>query len=63
LTIVIQHQDLFVDSDIAGRGHRLNILDDRYQQIGVGQVVGNTRARPSRWSPRTSAFQPPAGSF
>ena len=39
-TIIAQHQDLFVDDGIAGRGHRTNFLDDRYQEIGVGQVIG-----------------------
>ena len=35
------HQDLFVDENIPGRGHRLNLLDASYQEVGVGQVTGN----------------------
>jgi hypothetical protein len=38
--IFAEHQDLFVDNGVAGRGHRLNILDPQYQQVGVGQVIG-----------------------
>jgi uncharacterized protein YkwD len=38
--IFAEHQDLFVDTGVGGRGDRLNILDDRYQQVGVGQVLG-----------------------
>src|ERR1700712_1025578 len=35
------HQLLFVDSGIADRGHRTNLLSGVYQEIGVGQVTGN----------------------
>jgi hypothetical protein len=35
-----QHQALFVDSGVNGRGHRYNIMLDTYQELGVGQVVG-----------------------
>ncbi|MDQ0470844.1 CAP domain-containing protein [Labrys wisconsinensis] len=37
---VQQYGDLFVDANVSGRGHRLNILDDRYQEVGIGQVMG-----------------------
>jgi cysteine-rich secretory family protein/hemolysin type calcium-binding protein/FG-GAP repeat protein len=35
------HKLLFVDSNIAGRGHRTNLLLGAYQEIGIGQVTGN----------------------
>ena len=35
------HQDFFVDSTVAGRGHRLNMLNAAFQEVGVGQVTGN----------------------
>ena len=35
-----QAKDLFVDSYSGTRGHRLNILDDNFQQVGVGEVTG-----------------------
>ncbi|TWF57069.1 M10 family metallopeptidase C-terminal domain-containing protein [Neorhizobium alkalisoli] len=38
--IILQHQDLFVDEGIAGRGHRLNILGKDFQEIGIGQQTG-----------------------
>jgi hypothetical protein len=39
--VLLQHQDLFVDAGVDGRGHRLNILSAAYQEVGVGQVSGN----------------------
>lgn len=39
--IIQQHKDLFVDKGIAGRGHRTNILDAAFQEIGVGQDTGD----------------------
>jgi hypothetical protein len=35
------HQFLFVDLNFPGRGHRVNILNGDYQEIGVGQATGN----------------------
>src|SRR5439155_12599805 len=40
LTLML-HQDFFVDSTVAGRGHRLNLLNASFQEVGVGQVTGN----------------------
>lgn len=37
--IIQQHEDLFVDKGVGGRGHRLNILGD-FQEIGIGQQTG-----------------------
>ncbi|WP_146606043.1 CAP domain-containing protein [Mesorhizobium kowhaii] len=34
------HQDLFVDSGITGRGHRVNLMNPDFQEIGVGQAQG-----------------------
>jgi Ca2+-binding RTX toxin-like protein len=39
--IIQEHRDLFVDLGVAGRGHRLNILDARYKEAGIGQAVGD----------------------
>jgi hypothetical protein len=38
---IFLHQILFVDTNFPGRGHRVNILNSAYQEIGVGQVTGN----------------------
>ena len=35
-TVASLHQDLFVDTYELDRGHRLNILDARYREIGIG---------------------------
>lgn len=34
------HGDLFVDAGVAGRGHRLNIMNPSYGDIGIGIGVG-----------------------
>src|SRR5262249_18330820 len=39
-TTTLEHQDLFVDSGIDGRGHRTNMLSDQHKEIGVGIVAG-----------------------
>ena len=35
-----QHIDLFVDSDIVGRGHRLTMLNGAFREVGIGVVRG-----------------------
>ena len=35
------HKNLFVDSGISGRGHRLNILAEDFREIGIGHASGN----------------------
>src|SRR5690606_29682370 len=39
-TVPQLHEDLFVDEGIAGRGHRINILDPQWKEIGPGVVSG-----------------------
>jgi hypothetical protein len=34
------HRNLFVDEGIAGRGHRLNLLDDDFRESGTGILLG-----------------------
>lgn len=41
--IMQQHEDLFVDEGVDGRGHRLNILDNDFQEIGIAQELGKFR--------------------
>lgn len=36
-----QHQSLFVDTGTDSRGHRLNMLSDNFQEIGIGQQFGS----------------------
>jgi Cysteine-rich secretory protein family len=49
------HQLLFVDSNVVGRGHRTNILNSAFQEIGVGQASGEYPAP----APSTAAATPP----
>ncbi len=35
------HNQLFIDRNVAGRGHRLNILDGAMKEIGLGIAAGN----------------------
>ena len=35
------HEDLFVDDGYPGRGHRINILDNGFREIGAGVVSGD----------------------
>jgi hypothetical protein len=34
------HDDLFLDSAVAGRGHRLTILNPDLREVGVGLAAG-----------------------
>ncbi|MBN2559730.1 MAG: hypothetical protein JXQ75_02205 [Phycisphaerae bacterium] len=40
-TVEGQHEDLFVDAGISGRGHRVTMLNDRFREVGIGIVRGN----------------------
>jgi uncharacterized protein YkwD len=35
------HQDLFVDANYPGRGHRVNLLSPNYREIGAGVATGD----------------------
>lgn len=39
-TVASEEKDLFVDSSEPGRGHRINITDPSYKEIGIGVVTG-----------------------
>jgi uncharacterized protein YkwD len=39
-TVGQEENDLFVDAGIAGRGHRVNLMDDAFKEIGVGAESG-----------------------
>ena len=39
-TVAQEENDLFVDSSEPGRGHRLNILDPDFKEIGIGVETG-----------------------
>ena len=39
-TVATMHQNLFVDSTVADRGHRVVMLTDGYRELGVGDAAG-----------------------
>lgn len=39
-TLAQEHEDLFVDSGEPGRGHRLNLMDARFREVGIGAETG-----------------------
>ncbi len=40
-TAIDIYEALFIDTSVAGRGHRLNILKSTYKEVGVGEIVGD----------------------
>jgi serralysin len=36
-----QHDDLFVDKDIANRGHRVTMMNPKFREVGISSIVGN----------------------
>lgn len=36
LRVEEHHNDLFIDGDVAGRGHRLNIMNANWREVGIG---------------------------
>ncbi len=40
-SVIQEHQDLFVDAGIAGRGHRTNLLLGTFKETGAGVRTGN----------------------
>ncbi len=45
-TVENQHDELFVDVGIVGRGHRVTMLNEQYREVGVG-IVRGSYTRPS----------------
>lgn len=37
---LLMHDDLFIDKDVEGRGHRVNLLTSDFKEIGVGIACG-----------------------
>ncbi|MFQ5429676.1 MAG: CAP domain-containing protein [Phycisphaerae bacterium] len=40
-TIETQHNDLFIDTGIAGRGHRVTMLNPQFREVGISIVRGS----------------------
>lgn len=39
-TVFRQHQNLFTDMTIVGRGHRLNMMNASFKEVGIGTATG-----------------------
>lgn len=49
--LVLQsYEDLFIDKDYKGRGHRTNILSEDFQEIGIGQDIGKYDDGSRNWN-------------
>jgi uncharacterized protein YkwD len=40
-TVLLMHDDLFIDAGIEGRGHRVNILNQNFKEVGIGVASGS----------------------
>ncbi len=40
-TVPLLHNDFFIDSGVADRGHRINLMDASYKEVGIGLRDGN----------------------
>lgn len=62
--VVAQEQrDLFVDSSVPGRGHRLNLLDGNLQEVGIGITTGLFRGYNAVLTTQDFAFSAGNGPF
>ena len=43
---IINHDNLFIDEGVAGRGHRLAILNENYREIGIHNALGTNYQGP-----------------
>jgi len=39
-TVLQHHDNLFIDDNYPGRGHRVNILNENFKEVGVGSAFG-----------------------
>lgn len=61
------YESLFVDENYAGRGHRLNVLDDGFKEVGIGIQSGEFTSGGTTYnavmSTQDFGTQPGAGAF
>ncbi len=53
-TILKQHNNLFTDVPIAGRGHRLSMMNGSFKEVGIGVATGAWVMSGSNWNALTS---------
>ncbi|MFZ1219500.1 MAG: CAP domain-containing protein [Chthoniobacterales bacterium] len=49
-TVLAAHNALFIDKNIAGRGHRLATMSDFWREIGVGISIGTDVGQGNTWN-------------
>ncbi len=49
-TILTMHDNFVIDTDTVGRGHRVNIFNANYKEIGIGSASGNYLTYPYAWA-------------
>ncbi len=48
-TLLAMHDNYIIDAGVAGRGHRVNILNDTLREIGIGSASGSWQAYSYAW--------------
>ena len=48
-TILQQHNDLFTDTTVAGRGHRMSMMLTYWREIGIGISAGSDNGQNKTW--------------
>lgn len=54
-TVEVQHEELFVDSGVPGRGHRVTMLNALFREVGIAVVEGSF-SRPADGTEFTNSF-------
>jgi hypothetical protein len=61
VTTAERHEALFVDTGIDGRGHRLNLMEPSFREIGIGIILGNFQGYNAEMVTEDFAFTTTAG--
>jgi uncharacterized protein YkwD len=48
-TILMQHNDLFTDQTVPGRGHRMSTMLTYWREIGIGSSAGSDNGQGNTW--------------
>jgi uncharacterized protein YkwD len=48
-TVLQQHNDLFTDTTVAGRGHRMSMMLTYWREIGIGISAGSDNGQNNTW--------------
>ena len=62
-TVAQEHQDLFVDSSEPDRGHRINMMDPDFEEVGAGVATGVFQGYNAVMATQDFAFSAASGPF